>query len=123
MAYLTHAGVGDGETRNRYCLIGFGSFIPFRSAHFGDVDGMCCYPAADFPRAQSQLLVEGLEEDGYEAIKFALDNVPFRNSPFIAKNILLITDEGRTVIPEGANITRESIEQDIRVGVCYTLWL
>lgn len=111
---LTSAGVGDGEVRNRYCLIGFGSFGLLKAAHFRTVDGMACYPASDFPRAQAQLVTAGLEEDGYEAIQFALENVPFRNSPFIAKNILLITDEGRNIIPEGINITRESIEQDIR---------
>ena len=76
---------------------------------------MACYSAADFPRAQTQLVTQGLDEDGYEAIHFALNNVPFRNSPFIAKNILLITDEGRTIIPEGVNITRQSIEQELKV--------
>lgn len=76
---------------------------------------MPCYPASDFPRAQAQLVTAGTEEDGYEAIQFALDNVPFRNSPFIAKNILLITDEGRRTIPEGVNITRDSIEEEIKV--------
>lgn len=81
------------------------------------MDGMPCYSAADFPRAQAQLVTAGKIEDGYEAIQFVLDNIPFRNSPFIAKNILLITDEGRTVIPEGENITRQSIEQAIKV--CY----
>lgn len=126
MVYLMlcmHAslGVGDGDVRNRYCLIGFGSFKPFTTAHFRDVGGKVCYSAADFPRAQAQLLTQGRMEDGYEAIQFALDNVPFRNSPFIAKNILLITDEGRTVIPEGENITRQSIEQAIKVANCCIL--
>lgn len=112
------SGVGDGEVRNRYCLIGFGSFGPLRAAHFRTVDGMACYPASAFPRAQAELVTLGVAEDGYEAIQFALDNVPFRNSPFIAKNILLITDEGRSIIPEGMNITRESIEQNMRVRMC-----
>lgn len=48
----------------------------------------------------------GLHEDGYEAIDFAVKNVPFRDSPFIAKNIILITDEGRTPIPRGDGETR-----------------
>ena len=107
--------MGDGEVRNRYCLIGFGSFPPFQTAHFRGVNGMSCYPASEFSIAQGALLTQGLEEDGYEAIQFALDNVPFRNTPFIAKNILLITDEGRTVIPEGVNITRESIMDQLNV--------
>lgn len=112
-------GVGNGEIRNRFCLIGFGSFDPLRTAHFRSVDGMVCYPASEFPRAQAQLLTQGLMEDGYEAIQFALDNVPFRNSPFIARNILLITDEGRTIIPEGINITQQSIEQQLKVLLDY----
>ena len=76
---------------------------------------MPCYSASAFPRAQAQLVTEGLNEDGYEAIHFALENVPFRSSPLIARNLMLITDEGRSVIPEGVNITRESIEQGILV--------
>lgn len=56
-------------------------------------------------------------EDGYEAIQFAIDNIPFRNTPFIAKNIILITDEGRTPIPQGENITRESIQDELKVHI------
>lgn len=55
-------------------------------------------------------------EDGFQAIQFALDRVPFRASPFIAKNILLITDEGRVPIPEGENLTRPIIEQQLKVA-------
>lgn len=110
---LTSAGVGDKEVRNRYCLIGFGSFAPLRSAHFRAVDGLPCYTASSFPRAQAQLVTSGVDEDGYEAIKFALDNVPFRDSPFIAKNILLITDEGRSMIPEAVGVTRDTVQQSI----------
>ncbi len=107
--------MGNQEVRNRYCLVGFGSFIPFRSGHFRPVNGMACYSASNFPQAQSQLVTQGLMEDGWEALKFALDNVPFRNNPFIARNILLITDEGREEISEGASITRQSIEEQFRV--------
>lgn len=112
---LSYVGVGDGIVPNRYCLIGYGIFGERRQAHFRRVDGQACYVAAEFPRAQRQLVTAGAEEDGYEAIQFALDNVPFRNSPFIAKNVLLITDEGRTIIPEGENITQESIAAQLKV--------
>lgn len=89
-----------------------------RSAHFRAVDGLPCYTASSFPRAQAQLVTSGVDEDGYEAIKFALDNVPFRDSPFIAKNILLITDEGRSMIPEAVGVTRDTVQQSITVCVC-----
>ena len=73
-------------------------------------------PPPLFLSSSAQLINAGFYEDGYEAIDFALRNVPFRESPFIAKNIILITDEGRSVIPEGENITRSStqtaLEQD-----------
>lgn len=83
--------------------------------HFLPVNGQSCFTAAEFSQARVQLANAGLREDGYEALKFALDNVPFRrNNPFVAKNMILITDEGRNVIPQGENITRQSIEADLR---------
>ena len=102
--------------RNRYCLVGYGGVLENETGHFRPVDGQPCFSVSDFPRARSQLATVGIEEDGYEAIKFALDNVPFRESPFIAKNIILITDEGRTVIEAGENITRESIQAELKVS-------
>ena len=107
-----HAGVGDGaDVRNRYCAVAFGGFPNDREqGHFLLVNGDPCFFASDFPIAQAQLQNAGLREDGWEAIQFALDNIPFRESPFIAKNIILITDEGRTPIPQGENITREGLE-------------
>ena len=101
--------------RNRYCLVGYGGVLENATGHFRSVDGQPCFLVSDFPRAQSQLVTNGIEEDGYEAIQFALDNVPFRESPFIAKNIILITDEGRAIIDEGENITRESIQEQLKV--------
>ena len=103
--------------RNRYCLVGYGGIFENEPGHFLPVDGQPCYLASDFPRAQSQLVALGIKEDGYEAIKFALDNVPFRDTPFIAKNIILITDEGRTIIEAGEDITRESIQAELKVLV------
>ena len=101
--------------RNRYCLVGYGGILENEPGHFLLVDGQPCYFATNFPRAQSQLVALGIQEDGYEAIQFAIDNVPFRNTPFIAKNIILITDEGRTPIIQGENITRESIQDELKV--------
>ncbi len=96
-------------------MIGFGGFGSLRPGHFRSVGGQACYTAAEFPLAQRQLVAAGLFEDGYQAIKFGLDNVPFRESPFIAKNVILVTDEGRTPIKEGEGITRASIEAELKV--------
>ena len=115
--YKTHTnapGVGDGAVRNRYCAVAFGGFGPLEQGHFLLVDGEPCFSAAAFSQARVQLANAGLREDGYEAMKFSLDNIPFRNNPFIAKNMIFITDEGRNVIPLGENITRESIEAELR---------
>lgn len=113
---LVANGVGDGDVKNRYCVIGFGSFGDLRPGHFRAVDGEPCFTADRFADAQSQLITAGLREDGYEAIKFGLDNIPFRESPFIAKNVILVTDEGRTVIDEGEDITRESIQAELKAS-------
>ena len=78
------------------------------------MNGEPCFSAAEFPQARVQLRNSGLREDGYQAMKFALDNIPFRNNLFIAKNIIFITDEGRNEIPLGENITRQSIEAELR---------
>ncbi len=115
------AGVGDGAVRNRYCAIAFGGHVEREQAHFLLVDGQPCFAAADFPRARALLKNAGLREDGYQAIRFALDNVPFRQSPLIAKNMILITDEGRTVIPQGADETRETIQVHGLSSGCLTV--
>ena len=109
--------MGDGVVRNRYCAVAFGGFADREPGHFLPVGGERCFAASDFPQARVQLLNNGEFEDGYQAIAFALDNVPFRNNPFIAKNVILITDEGRSVIEEGEGLTRESIQQRLRVSV------
>ena len=106
--------MGDGAVRNRYCAVAFGSFGTLQQGHFLLVNGQRCFFASDFPQARVQLINAGFIEDGYEAMQFAIDNVPFRNNPFIAKNMILITDEGRSVIPLGENITRSSIESELR---------
>ena len=108
-AALVKAGVGDHGNRNRYCAIAFGGIGPLEPAHFLLVNGEKCFTADQFPKARIQLKNVGLHEDGYEAIHFAINNVPFRDSTFIAKNLLLITDEGRTPIPQGKNITKAFI--------------
>ena len=112
---LFPTGVGDGDVKNRYCLIGFGGFGNLRLGRFLLVDGEPCFTADRFAEAQEKLIAAGIREDGYLAIKFGLDNIPFRDSPFIAKNVILVTDEGRTVIPEGADLTREGIQAELRV--------
>lgn len=118
MLVLCDTGIGDAAIRNRYCVVAFGGLQPLNRerGHFVPVNGQPCFLASDFPIARAQLQNVGQNEDGYEAMKFALDNVPFRNNPFIAKNMILITDEGRTPIAGAEDITRESIEAELRAN-------
>lgn len=112
-ASLINAGVGNHENRNRYCAIAFGGIGPMEPAHFLLVNGEKCFTADQFPKARVQLKNAGLYEDGYEAIHFAINNVPFRDSPFIAKNVFLITDEGRSIILQGQSLTKTSIRDEL----------
>ena len=112
-AALIKAGVGDYGNRNRYCAIAFGGIGPLEPAHFLLVNGEKCFTADQFPKARIQLKNVGLNEDGYEAIHFAINNVPFRDSPFIAKNVFLISDEGRTIIPQGQSLTKSSVRDEL----------
>ena len=112
-AALIKAGVGDFGIRNRYCAIAFGGIGTLEAAHFLLVNGEKCFTADQFPKARIQLKNVGLHEDGYEAIHFAINNVPFRDSPFIAKNVFLISDEGRSVITQGQSLTKSSIRDEL----------
>jgi len=88
---LTNAGVTD----NKFAIIGFGGG---GSGNLGrTLAGLIdAGPAAT---AANSLALSGASEDGYAGIDFAFNNLSFRSGA--AKNIILITDEGRDLKAPG----------------------
>ena len=90
---LKEQGVGVGERKNLYALVGFGRNDP--SAILGitltsltSLDG--------FLNATKLLVLNGIFEDGYAAINHALEAIETR--PNTAKQIIFISDEDRGVL-------------------------
>ena len=96
--------------RNMYGLVGFGRFSPSPKAHLLlSNSSRPMYPAEEYPEANAKLESYGRYEDGYQAINFAVKELPFSKEPSVARVLILVTDEDRDVIEEGRNITRENI--------------
>jgi hypothetical protein len=103
-ASLTSLGVGISPTEpNQYGLAGFGGATsgPHFLGHDHPVGGMFFGTAAQFVPAVDTLVIDGILEDAYSGIQFALDNYPFR--PNAEKFIILVTDEDRDI--EDASLT------------------
>lgn len=69
-------------------------------------------PAEDLLSAVQGLQQDGLAEDGYSGIIYALDNIDFRDGT--AKQVILITDERRVTIRTDLN--RDIVEERLRNG-------
>ena len=94
--------------RNMYGLVGFGRASPSPKAHILlSNSSRQTYPAEEYPEANEKLVSTGSLEDGYQAINFALTNLPISKGPSVARVLILVTDEDRDVIEEGKNISRE----------------
>ena len=111
-------GIGSTpSTPNLYGLVGYGraetSSLNGQLGHvFSFKDGTTMAPIYDFEQVRSQLREDnqGSEEDGYQAIKHALENIELRNTPNVRRVLILVSDEDRDVSSEGQGITRESIQ-------------
>jgi RHS repeat-associated protein len=87
-AHLVSNGVGSGDERNRYGLIGYERApreIPVGGGLMGDY--------LELEAATRLLRLSGGFEDGWRASRHALIAYPLREQA--SKNIILITDEGR----------------------------
>ena len=111
-------GIGSTPSApNLYGLVGYGraetSSLNGQLGHvFSFKDGRTMAPFSDFEQVTSQLLEDnqGSEEDGYQAIEHALENIALRNTPNVRGVLILVSDEDRDVSSEGQGITRESIQ-------------
>lgn len=104
---LIAGNVGVSEP-NQYSVVSFGG----QTTHIVEVDGKKLYSAVDLGRAIDKLNRVGEEEDGYEAIEYALDELDLRSlkdSATYALNIILITDEPRTTKARRTSSTSQQI--------------
>ena len=111
--HLLTLGIGNGELRNRYCLVTFGGNS---ATKFIRVGGETFFPYNQFFLARRQLSrTSGTTSDGYEAIDFTTNNAPFREHPNVAKVIVLVTNSDRTRPP-----TRNDLTRDVMLQTLYT---
>ena len=108
--HLLTLGIGNGERKNRYCLVMFGGTSPTRFIRVGQ-DNLIFFSFNQFFQARRQLRTTETSADGYEAIEFTINNAPFREHPNVAKIIILVTDSERARPPVRNNFTRDSMLQ------------
>ena len=94
--------------RNLYSLIGFGRKDQIKIFLS---NGSNTFLAKDLPTFQSLSDERGTVEDGYAAIQVALNAIKLRPNENILGNIILITDEDRTVQAGFADWTRRRMKK------------
>ena len=87
---------------NLFSVVGFGSsYLNNRASRVLEYNGEILVPASNVSELIKSLFISGRSEDGYAAVKNALDVIPFRNGN--AKQLILISDESREPIQSGLN--------------------
>lgn len=115
-AELRSNGIGtSSELPNLYALVEFGQSRERAQAHTLTARGRPFFAIDEFYMATEQLFsdVEGNREDGYQAIIHAFDTLPYRRSPAVALNVILVTDEDRDVLAGAEDITRDVVKARI----------
>ena len=97
---------------NQYAYVGFG--VPAISARIVQYQNRDWFSASDLQAAAQQLNTDGDTEDGWYAIKFAIDNITLPED--CARNFLLVTDEARAESPQGRGLTKEFVLQLLRAN-------
>lgn len=100
-AQLAAAGIGSGAVPNKYGVIGFGStlaghYINGSGGHLDINFGSYATLSSFMDGFSAPARFEGGNEDGYEAMSFALGGLAWRASANVVKIMILITDEDRT---------------------------
>lgn len=93
-SHLKANGIGVGEVANRYGLVGYEARprpVLLDGKKMGDWEAL--------REAAESLRLYGGREDGWRAIRYAMTAYPLRDDA--AKNIILITDEGRDITDAG----------------------
>ena len=97
---------------NQYAYVGFG--VPGVSARIVQYQNRDWFSASDLQAAARQLNTDGDTEDGWYAIKFAIDNITLPED--CARNFLLVTDDRRAESPQGRGLTKEFVLQLLRAN-------
>ena len=104
---LMSKGIGLAEeARNLFCVVQFGAKGKEIRANVVAIEGKAFFRANEAPEFRRELKRNGFSADGYEAIEFTLNNVPFRNNSKIARSIILGTNTGRSTLSDKANLTK-----------------
>ena len=112
---LMSRGIGLAEeARNLFCAVQFGAKGKEMRATLLSIKNKVFFRAHEVPAVRRTLKRNGFSADGYEAIEFALNNVPFRNSSEIAKSIILGANTGRSTLSDKANLTKSFIFQKLK---------
>lgn len=104
-AHLKSNGIGEDGLTNRYGLLGYE-----RSPRPIMLDGAMMDDWEALRRAADSLKLYGGLEDGWRAIRYAFSSYPLRSNA--AKNIILITDEGRDIAD--SSITYDALLSDLK---------
>ena len=105
---LQDNGVGVGNVRNQFALVGFGqgdseTISGTVISQLTSVDG--------FVATTHKLHANGTVEDGYSAIQTAVNEIDLRSGPNMVHIMILVTNEDRIVIK---NLAKDGIEEQLR---------
>lgn len=101
--HLKAEGIGSNSTnQNRFSIVEFGG-------RGSDIEPRLLWNSSfyisDIIQARRKVKKNGFVGDGFDALKFALDNAPFRESPSVKKAFILGADTGRTVLAQNHDLT------------------
>ena len=112
---LMSKGIGLEEgARNMFCVVQFGAKGKEIRANLLSIEGNVFFRASEAPDFRRELKRNGFAADGYEAIEYTLNHVPFRNNSEIAKSIILGTNTGRSTLSDKANLTKSFMLQRLK---------
>lgn len=112
---LMSRGIGvTEEARNMFCAVQFGARGKEMRAILLSIGNQSFFRADEVPDVRRELKRNGFSADGYEAIEFTLNNVPFRDSLGVARSIILGTNTGRSVLSDKVNLTKSFMFQRLK---------
>lgn len=98
-------GVEAGN-RNRFCVIHFGAKNEPDKPKSIEVNGHVFFSSDEIGNTRSALKSNGYFGDGYKALEYAINNIPFRDDQHVAKSIILFSDTGRSVLADNVGLTK-----------------